>query len=95
MDGFINTLYPLWIGILLAFILYPIVKKIENLLSPYFKSKKIPKYLGILTSLLAFIAIISLIIYGLTSLILGQVTAIKNLLRSFLIEFDKLDLTDL
>ena len=33
VDGFINALYPLWIGILLAFILYPIVKKIENLLS--------------------------------------------------------------
>jgi len=74
VDGFINALYPLWIGILLAFILYPIVKKIENLLSPYFKSKKLPKYLGIFTSLLAFIAIISLIIYGLTSLILGQLT---------------------
>lgn len=72
--SFVNALYPLWIGILLAFILYPIVKKVESLLSPYFKSEKFPKYLGILASLLAFMGIISLIIYGLTSLILGQLT---------------------
>lgn len=80
LGSVISALAPLWIGMVLAYLLNPLVEKIFSKLTAKMqisetKSKKTNKYklISVLCSYLLILLIICAIIYGFAALIMGQV----------------------
>lgn len=80
VGSFLSALSPLWIGLILAYLLNPLVEKIYFKLTTKLTSedtdlKKLNKYklISILCSYLFVILVICAVIYGFAALIMGQI----------------------
>lgn len=95
----ISALAPLWIGLILAYLINPLVESIDNKLLRHFrfkkndalpdkaeKGKKRRRFISIIISYLFIIAAIIALLYGFAALIMGELvfSNISDLFNSFL-----------
>ena len=97
LTGFMfNLLSPLIIGIIIAYLLFPITKGISYSLAKIFKLKNKPYFISVLLTYICVLLFLILLIYAIYVLIGGQITGHNNIsmmitsIRGYLARYNEL-----
>lgn len=75
----ISLLAPLIIGVVMAYLLFPLSNVISNVLAKVFKLKRKPHLLSVILTYISVLLLIVLLIYAIYALIGGQITGNKTI----------------